>query len=142
MPDEERNLEHKRAEYAYGCINEIVESRDEKEKYRSAVLSCGPLIRKAGLIQTMAFYLSKKGPQEKLAEHILKHIFQERNETVNCLFKRLLDSNEDMLMEMTSETQSLVKWLKRFAEARLKKDVDVKVKEKEGTSEQESDGEE
>jgi len=126
MPDEERNLEHKRAEYAFSCIDEIAGMDDpEQKKYRTAVLSCSSLIQKSGLIQAMAFYLSKDELRKKLAEHILKHIFQEQNETSVELFNKLLNSNDEMLMQMTSDTQSIVKWLKCFAEGRLKKDVDV-----------------
>ncbi|MBT9167884.1 MAG: hypothetical protein DDT22_00675 [candidate division WS2 bacterium] len=125
MPDEERNLEHKRAEYAYSCINEIIGSGDDSEKkYRSAVLSCSALIQKVGLMQAMAFYLSKDDLRKKLAEHILKHVFQRQNENTVELFNSLLSANDEMLMQMTSESQSIVKWLKRFAEGRLKKDED------------------
>ncbi len=120
MSDEERNLEHKRAEYAFECISGII-GTDEK-KYRSSALSCGVLIQKTGLMQTMAFYLSKKGQQERLAEHILGWIMYYRHGgNAVDLFNQMLISNDERLMQMTLEAQALIKWLKRFAEAGLKK---------------------
>ena len=141
MPDEERNLEHKRAEYAYSCINEIAEmTNDKQKKYRTAVLSCGSLIQKTGLMHAIAFYISKKGQQEKLARHILTHIFQRQNENAVELFNRLLTANNEMLMQMTSEAQSIVKWLKRFAEGRLKKDEDLDTEGAKESTEEEAEG--
>ncbi|MBS3920630.1 MAG: type III-B CRISPR module-associated protein Cmr5 [Deltaproteobacteria bacterium] len=138
MPDEERNLEHKRAEYAYSCIDEIAGMGDDKQKkYRTAVLSCSAFIQKAGLMQAMAFYLSKK--QNKLAEHILRWItFQRHGGNAVELFHQLLGANDEMLAAMTSDAQSLVKWLKRFAEGRLKKDEDV---DSEGAAEESTEKE-
>jgi CRISPR type III-B/RAMP module-associated protein Cmr5 len=131
MPDEERNLEHKRAEYAFSCIDEIAGSGDDREKkYRSSVLSCGALIQKAGLLQAMALYLSKDDPRIKLAEHILQWItFHRHNGDAAQLYLQLLGANNEILMQWTSEAQSLVKWLKRFAEGRLKKGEDLALEE-------------
>lgn len=127
MPDEERNLEHKRAEYAFDCINEIAEMDEpDQKKYRTAVLSCGSLMQKSGLIQAMAYHLSKKGQREKLAEHILRWIIYYRHGgSAIDLFQVLLGADDEMLARMTSESQSIVKWLKCFAEGRLKREEDL-----------------
>lgn len=58
-----QNLDHQRASYAYKCIKNLKGKIDtEKEKrYHSAVRSSGVLIQNAGLMQTLSFYISKKG---------------------------------------------------------------------------------
>lgn len=57
----DKNLDHDRAKYAYGCIEMVKNIGPNTEKsYRSAVLSSGTLIHNSGLMQTLAFYLSKK----------------------------------------------------------------------------------
>lgn len=127
MPNEERNWEHKRAEYAYNCIDEIARMDDPKQKkYRTAVLSCSSLILKSGLMQTMAFYLGKGAEREKLAEHLLRWIsYQRHNGNAIDLFHLLLGADAEMLAYMTSEALATVKWLKCFADGRLKKDEDL-----------------
>lgn len=126
MPDEERSLEHQRATYAYRCINEISALEEEKQKkYRTAALSCSALIQKSGLMQTLAFYLGKKGLQEILASHILQWIvFYSNDGNPANLFEQLMAFNDEMLMWKTMEAQALVKWLKRFSEGKLKRDED------------------
>lgn len=134
MSDEERNLEHKRAEYAFECITEITgwdkneQEKNAQKKYRSTALSCSALIQKSGLMQVMAFYLSKTEPQKKLAEHILRWvIYQRHNGNAVELFNLLITSNDVLLMQMTMEAQAIAKWLKRFAEGRLEKDGNARV---------------
>ncbi|GMT50092.1 MAG: hypothetical protein IEMM0008_1631 [bacterium] len=120
----ERNLEHERAAYAYDCIQDIKNNHPDVEgKYRSAVLSAGALIQKAGLMQTLAFYLSKKNHYEELADHILCWIqcHNHKGQT-KLVFKQLLYLNDEAMIEKNMETMALITWLKRFAEGVLKKE--------------------
>ncbi len=123
---QERNLEHERAAYAYDCIQGIKKNHPDIEgKYRSAVLSSGALIQKAGLMQTLAFYLSKKNHYEELADHILCWIKgHNRKGEAKLLFEQLLNVDDDAIIEKTMEAMALITWLKRFAEGVLKKEGD------------------
>ena len=135
----ERNLEHERAAYAYNCILDIKNNHHNIEgKYRSAVLSSGALIQKAGLMQTLAFYLSKKNHYEELTDHILCWIqcHSRKGETAT-LFNQLLHLNDEAMIEKNMETMALITWLKRFAEGVLKKDGDDSTPEK-STNEEET----
>ena len=122
----DRNLDHDRALYAYKCVEEIQTiGGDTETKYRRAVLSSGALIQKSGLMQTLAFYISKKDKEyyEQLAGHILhlKHVGGTTEGDLLNAYKKLLDcsAEEDMLYK-TQEAKALILWLKRFAEAMLK----------------------
>ncbi|MEW6088970.1 MAG: type III-B CRISPR module-associated protein Cmr5 [bacterium] len=125
MPEQERNLEHKRAEYAFKCISEIIELKNPKyeAQYRSVALSSGVLIQKSGLMQALAFYISKKEHHKKLAEHILKWI-QCPGINVELQFQCLLNISDEDMVRKTMETRDFISWLKRFAEGRLRKEED------------------
>ncbi|NMG83442.1 MAG: type III-B CRISPR module-associated protein Cmr5 [Methanosarcinales archaeon] len=128
----DRNLDHDRALYAYKCVEEIKEIGDKTEKkYKSAVRSSGALIQKSGLMQTLAFYLSKKSDDEgslthyeQLAGHILywKHICGKTEGSLIDAYKNLLDcpDADEQIIYTTQEAKALILWLKRFAEAMLK----------------------
>ena len=127
----DRNLDHDRALYAYKCVEEIQTiGGDTGKKYRSAVLSSGALIQKSGLMQTLAFYISKKSKKdeddtyyEQLAGHILhwKHMCGKTEGDLLNAYKKLLDcSDEEEMVYKTQEAKALILWLKRFAEAMLK----------------------
>ncbi len=128
---QERNLEHERAAYAYDCIQDIKKNYPDIEgKYRSAVLSSGALIQKAGLMQTLAFYLSKKNHYEELADHILCWIqCHSHKGEPKLMFNQLLHLNDEAMIEKNMETMALVTWLKRFAEGILKKEGDICIPE-------------
>jgi CRISPR type III-B/RAMP module-associated protein Cmr5 len=125
MSDTERNLEHERAKYAFDRVERIKGKNDEKaeKKYRSAVLSSGALIHKAGLLQTLAFYLSKPD-YRPLAEDILSwRGIKEGSETAPfSIYKNLLTLKDEDIIHKTQEARALVIWLKRFAEGMLKKE--------------------
>lgn len=115
----DENLEHKRALYAYKCI----ESVDIKNSdYRSAVRSAGILIQNSGLMQTLSYYLSKKKDAHYtlLAKHILEwNPVETINDNPVILFENLLKCSDDEIMYKTQETKALISWLKRFAEAKI-----------------------
>ncbi len=119
-----KNLEHERAEYAFDCIEKVKKNKnDEKaeKKYRSAILSAGALLHKSGLLQTLAFYLSK-GDYKPLAEDILnwKGIKEGNNDNPINIYSNLLKLSDMDIVYKTQEARALVVWLKRFAEGMLK----------------------
>lgn len=122
------NIDHDRANYAYKCIEEIKQIDRLETKYRSAVRSCGALIQKSGLIQTLSFYLSKKNEKtneithyEKLAEHILmwEKICGNGDNRLDS-YKKLLTFSDEQLICKTQEAKDVVLWLKRFSDTMLK----------------------
>ncbi|RKY69196.1 MAG: type III-B CRISPR module-associated protein Cmr5 [Candidatus Latescibacterota bacterium] len=121
-----RNLDHDRALYAYKCVEKIEGGGDEteKKKYRSAVLASGALIHKSGLMQTLAFYLSKKDKEyyKQLAGHILHwdYVYGGAELPLNT-YHKLLNLSDEEVMYRTQEAKALILWLKRFAEAMLEK---------------------
>lgn len=127
MPEEvERNLEHKRATYAYNCIDEISSLGDGglEKQYKSAVLSCGALIHKAGLLQALSFYISKQKDHYKLlAKHILEGIESGPANLENI--NQLLCLDDMAIAYKTTEANALIIWLKRFADGRLKGQDDI-----------------
>lgn len=115
----DENLGHKRALYAYKCIESVDITNS---KYRSAVRSAGVLIQNSGLMQTLSFYLSKKKDEhyKLLATHILQwNPVETINDEPATLFGNLLKCSDDEIMYKTQETKALISWLKRFAEAKI-----------------------
>ena len=146
VPD--RNIKHKCAAYAYNCISDVLKEPGIQGKYRSEVLSVGTRIHDSGLLQTLAFCCSKMKGGEKpgdrshfreLALYIMKWILREEqidgdsldtskwdesDENIMSIFAYLLEphqSDERMLI-YTHDALEVTQWLKRFADARLKKD--------------------
>lgn len=121
-----RNLDHERASYAYERVKEIenIGGKTEKE-YRSAVRSSGALIQKSGLMQTLAFYLSKKDKEhyKQLAGHILHGDYvYGGTELPLDIYHKLLNLSDEEMIYRTQEAKALILWLKRFADAMLKGD--------------------
>lgn len=122
------NIDHERANYAYKCIEEIKGNERLETKYRSAVRSCGALIQKSGLIQTLSFYISKKNETtneqthyEKLAEHILMwEKICGKGDNLSNSYKKLLNFSDEELIYKTQEAKDVVLWLKRFSDSMLK----------------------
>lgn len=121
----DKNLDNERASYAYKCVEEIKNQNDEKteKKYRSAVRSSGALMQKSGLMQTLAFYLSKKDNEHynQLARHILhwKCVHDEGEDSLD-IYHKFLELPDEKIMYKTQEVKALIVWLKRFADAMLK----------------------
>ena len=119
------NLEHLRARKAYDCVKNINEnpSFEDKDKkaYRSLVQSCGPLIRRAGLFQTVGFYLQKNHPHHSaLADHLLQWLFDGfEMDSKSLYFDNLLKLPDREAWRYTEQAQDYIVWLKRFAVAIL-----------------------
>lgn len=126
----DKNLDHNRALHAYTCIEEIEKSDNDdfEKKYHSVVQSCGILIQKSGLMQTLSFYLSKKDRKnntdthyEKLADHILQWIYGDGKTTDRLqIYQNILNLQDEEILYKTQEAKSLVIWLKRYADTMLK----------------------
>jgi len=140
-------MEQRRAKFAYERVREVKGSDKETlEKYNSYVKSAPVLILTNGLGQTLAFYLSKL---EKLSEstegtnhkritpedepsgekrayaYLYKHISEWLAQTVTNGQDPLVyytRSNNLETIRMTEEAIAFLNWLKRFAEAMLKKE--------------------
>jgi CRISPR type III-B/RAMP module-associated protein Cmr5 len=148
----DRDIKHQCAEYAYRCIEDVVNFEpDIKEDYRSEVMNTGTRIYGSGLMQTLTFLCSKieiekNGREEKphfrkLALHLMKWILDEKegvsvvaeiatwddskDKTLE-LFKGLLnEKNVDELIYYTQRAMEISEWLKRFADAKLKRIIHV-----------------
>lgn len=126
------NIEHKRANDAWNCINNVnsKESDKFKREYRSIVMKTPTLIITNGLGQTIAFLKSKgKGdknnPEEKLYQDI-EDWLNKRIEwtTTGGLIEKIIALPSYKFRYATSETLSYLSWLKRFADAVLPKEED------------------
>lgn len=136
---EQINIKHKCAMYAYECITEdIIKTESQiQEKYLSEIRSTATRIHDSGLLQTLAFYCSKKEDEhfKKLSLHIMKWILQdetinganinirkwdENQQIVLDFMALLLNKNDEEIMLKTGEAMEVSQWLSRFAVARLK----------------------
>ena len=106
-------------------------SSEGQNEYDRRVQSAPALIHDTGLMQTLAFFISKNDNAfNKLAQHLLCWL------NVNCgenwgrlaaksnweLFLSLKDISTGQLMMNTEKTLKLLQWLKRFSASQLKKD--------------------
>ena len=138
MANEERNIKHECAEYAYQSVEDIINLNNEdiQKKYRSEVMSTGARIKGSGLMQTLAFYSSKDEPHFlKLTLHLLKWILKdeqvngkslntekwdEDKEQTMKIFSFLLNKTDGEMIYYTQMALDVTEWLKRFSDARLK----------------------
>ena len=137
MANIERNIIHECAEYAYRCVEDIMNrNEDIQKKYRSEVMSTGTRIKGSGLMQTLAFYCSKDELHFlKLTLHLLKWILKdeqvngkslntekwdEDKEQMMKIFSFLLNKPDDEMIYYTQMALDVTEWLKRFSDARLK----------------------
>jgi len=135
------NQEHKRASYAYRCIKDIENlsfpnHEKHEKKYRSLVESLPTRLQTIGLMQTLAFNCAKMKNGDniyfvKLNLHIMKWLLGESesttwNENAAAVYttfttKLLPQLGTEKLMIHSRQAIDLAIWLKRFAEASLKK---------------------
>lgn len=144
MASQERNLKHQCAEYAYRCIKDVIDNHSALQKdYRSEVMSTGTKIKGSGLMQTLAFFLSKMDKQphfKPLTLHLLKWVLDEetiddttlkasdvsswdesKEETLK-MFEILLKKSDIDMIHYTQRVLNVTGWLKRFADARLREE--------------------
>ncbi|ALM76267.1 type III-B CRISPR module-associated protein Cmr5 [Thermococcus barophilus] len=147
-----RSLEQERAAYAYECVKKVKgEDEKTQGRYASYVKSAPVLILTNGLGQALAFYLAKMGKnldevdyksidpksikegEKRAYAYLYKHIAGWLAEDIGCHksltngtdpLKYIMSQNSTSLdvMLLTEEALSLLNWLKRFADAMLKRD--------------------
>jgi len=127
------NLEHKRAEEAWACVdyvNSEIDRKKFKKEYRSIVLRLPALIITNGLGQTLAYLKSKgKGedPDKNPHERVYRDIEGWLNSRVKWrakgdLIERVISLDSNNFRYVTQETLAFLSWLKRFADAVLPKE--------------------
>lgn len=128
-----RTLEQQRAGQAWNCVSEV-KNRDFEGRYSALARSFPALVLTNGLGQALAFLRAKKKSHHKVYyEHVshwtTKQIYGLAQGDENLL-ERLIgaesgcQSNSTTYRRATSEALSFMSWLKRFAEAELKKPED------------------
>lgn len=130
-----QKIEQKRAAEAWSCVqyvNEEIEDKVFKEKYRSMVLKLPSLILTNGLGQTLAFLKSKgKGNESNPEEKVYRDLqgWLTKPDVINWggatqpeLIERIMAINSNKYRLVTTETLAFINWLKRFADAVLPND--------------------
>ena len=117
-----QNIAHENARKAFNKINAIRDINNvDNKKYLSLVRGADTMIHQCGLMQTLAFYWSKKESHHKrLISHILEHMgntYTENN--LDKGYSELLKTDDGELMRKTAQVRSYLLWLKRYAEAIL-----------------------
>ncbi|WP_099211677.1 type III-B CRISPR module-associated protein Cmr5 [Thermococcus henrietii] len=138
-----RTLEQERAKFAYEKVSEVRrEDEDTQGRYVSYVKSAPVLILTNGLGQALAFYLSKldkpinvdykainpkgfpKGDKMAYA-YLYRHIAEwlaKRVTNGEDPLKYYMEHDGMSAIRLTDETIALLSWLKRFADAMLRKE--------------------
>ncbi len=129
--------EQARMKQAVSFITEAESLGEQQGKYRTRVLAAPVFIHDTGLLQALAFLISKKDEKafQLFASHLLRWILrgslsdalpavqQEARANDNWQkFSQLSELSSDQILLHTQETLALLQWLKRFAEARLKEE--------------------
>ena len=131
--------EQKRMKTAFEMVEHVMttfgtNNKQKWDDYHSRVQSAPVLIHDAGLMQTLAFYLSKNEDHiQLLARHLMgwidrRELWQndfnrQRIKQDNWnLYRRLSGQSMDQQMMNTRWSQALLKWLKRFSSAQLKQE--------------------
>lgn len=114
------NLEAKRAQSAWGAVQEVVK-KDEKSRkeYRSLVRSTPALVLSSGLLQTLAFLKAKGEAHRALYSHLSGWVAPRLGADGKPLFEHLLSAGSDDHRLATRESIAYLSWLKRIAEATI-----------------------
>lgn len=141
------SLQHFRMKAAFSFMEEMEEADlilgNKKKDYRGRVQSLSVLIHDSGLMQTLAFFLSKTNESDHhiqlLANQLLRWINRPQfssspstidNDTLSNLdklkrenlksYKTLMDKSSMELLRLTNDLLAMVEWLSRFADAKFK----------------------
>jgi len=119
-------LENGRAEFAFHCVQEVVELKgnDVGTQYRQLSRSLPYMIKTNGYGASMAFLYSKGSTAHKdLLTHILNWLIErkmiEKGKDKDGFMKVITQSSSAQYKELARETMSFLAWLKRFAEGSL-----------------------
>ena len=127
-----QTLEQKRAQYALNCIHQVdaLPSLAGKSKYAALARKAPATIQSNGLGQTLAFLRAKAGrdfdnEHGQLYRHVsnwvMGYVKPEAPELEKSerLLEWITQSDSPSYRRAALETQALLVWLKRFAEALL-----------------------
>jgi len=136
-----QTLEQKRAKFALEKVKAVAKQDNKTQgKYRSRLLNLGTQIHQNGLGQTMAFYLSKSGPEAKRKGDKEMGAYRgvytwlgdwlcgtgddgvgiyRRQGNNDGLINWITGEDASKYRMATLEIMELVNWLKRFASALL-----------------------
>ena len=121
-----KDLEKQRAEFAYDCVEEVVNEygKDSKtaNEYKSYVKKIPTLIQTNGLSATFAFMYSKKKTYEVIYKQVQTWL-EERDFKINKeLVKWIISQPSSEYRHITNEVMALFIWLRRFAEGMIEKE--------------------
>lgn len=127
-----RSLEQDRAKYAWQKIVEVknLNNHTLSSRYLSYVERSATLILTNGLGNTLAFFRSKFGEknglsiEEQAYKILYNHLndwFKQQKEIDNLLNWIVNEASSLDVFEETNEALALISWLKRFANAELKR---------------------
>ena len=131
-----KDLDRKRAEFAYSCVKKFVDNNDEEKnkKYRGYIRNTPSMILNHGLGATFAFMFSKRLKKDgevynAIAENIYDWIIKDENKYLLKLDskKNAQDKLEELMNQVielpsseyrmvSNEILSLLAWMKRFVE--------------------------
>ena len=121
-----RGIEQGRAAFAYDCVKKIAQNTDEdlKKKYKSGAKKLPVLIKTNGLGQTLAFINKRDDGNTKLYDMISEWLshkqlieLSEKSELVDAIISK--PSNE--YRRITTETLTLLNWVRRFVDGLMDK---------------------
>jgi CRISPR-associated protein Cmr5 len=119
-----QSLDQRRAAYAWTAVGDSPPS-----EYTNLAKGAPALIMSNGLMQTLAFYKSKKSKgHDKLLGNILGWLATSPMPAVlnsagfDKAMAELHGGNSDLYMRATEEALEILRWIRQFAAARSKKD--------------------
>lgn len=119
-----KSLDQERSKYAWKCIGKVKELSDgDKKSYASYVAKASSLILTNGLGNTLAFFNSKDEVAYKmLFDHISGRIKDEMGiQNKKDILRWIEETSSINVFYATKIALKLLDWLKRFAEAELRK---------------------
>jgi CRISPR-associated protein Cmr5 len=123
--------DQKRAKFAWEKVEEA--ATVDIEKYRNLAKAVASLIMNSGLMQTLAFLQAKDEHHHRILKiHICKWLGRtlegvpagsnrfpsEANAGYDPIMKAFYEGSSDLYLRATSETMSLLRWIRQFADAR------------------------
>ncbi len=123
------NLEQRRAQFAWKCVNDAREATNNFDEYCSLARSASATIQKSGLGQTIAFLLAKATPRshhEVLAGQISTWLNERMELNLQGNPPNIMDwivngelsgFSQEKYRLATAEAIAWLTWLKRFAES-------------------------
>jgi len=133
-----KDLDRKRAEFAYGCVKKFVKNasngEDKQKKYRGYIRNTPSIILNNGLGSTLAFMFSKRLKADGeiynvIAQNIYDWLDKDYNnylitfkaktkeeDKLEELVNQVIELDSSEYRAVTNEILALLVWLKRFVE--------------------------